>query len=353
VAPSTIYQQPSPSSSLLQQLTRTVAIAATSVLLLLLMGWLLLAMVRITLVFLLMGVVAGELLIAALSIRLENRQQESAALTIFVVGTQFFATLAALLLQLPAVSVGVLSLMIIISAFLRGFRYATVVAIIGMLMVSILIILLSFPPLALASFLLINDAGTIIRSILQIVFLVAIIGVTVVLTMHASDRLRSSLVAAEQRAHDAEQAQAQARAISEQLTVQVAEQSRLLVLIQQLEVPLIPLFEGVLVLPLVGNLDSQRCAQIEQALLEYISSTRTKLVLADISAVPTVDTAIASQLVQMGQAVRLLGSTMVLTGIKPAVAQTIVALGIERLGMRSYASIEDALNTHLPRHSMA
>jgi rsbT co-antagonist protein RsbR len=341
------------SIGLLQQLIRMAAIAVTIILLLMIIGGILVPALRGPLAFLLMGAVVGELLVAALSLWLYDRRQEDGALSIFTLGTQLFATLAALLLQLPPIAIGVLSLIIIVGAFLRGIRYVTFLAIIGLTLVGIIILLLRFPPTALATFLLANDIGVLGRSILQFVFLIALISITVVLTINASDRLRSSASAAEQRARDAERAQAQASAILEELTAQMAEQSRLLTVIQQLEVPLIPLFKEVLVLPLVGNLDSQRCAQIEHTLLSYVSNTRTSLVLADISAVPTVDTVIASRLVQMGQAVRLLGSTMVLTGIKPAVAQTIVTLGIERLGMRSYASIEDALNTHLPHHSMA
>jgi rsbT co-antagonist protein RsbR len=334
--------------TLLEQILQAIVLAATVVLLLGLIGMALPAM-RTVPVFLLMGVVAGELLLAGIGLSLARQHQSDAALLVLTIGTELFSALASVLLRLPAICVGVVSLMITIGAFLRGARFAVPLGLVGLGFVCATIIILEMQLPVLDALLLANTLDNTIRIAIQITFLAAILSITVLLAVRSSDQLRTSLLGAEQRASEAEQARSEASILAGQLTSQVEEQKRLIEVIEQLEIPLIPLFEGVVVLPLVGNLDTKRCVQIEAALLNYVAQSRTNLILADISAVPTVDTAIAARLMQMGQAARLLGATMTLTGIKPAVAQTIVHLGVEQLGMRSYASIEDALNAYLPK----
>jgi len=106
-------------------------------------------------------------------------------------------------------------------------------------------------------------------------------------------------------------------------------QRQLLDVVQELSTPVVPIAEGILVLPLVGTVDSQRAQQIMDVLLSGITDRRARVVIIDITGVAVVDTSVANYLVQATQAVRLLGATCILVGITPEVAQTIVGLGVD------------------------
>ncbi len=107
------------------------------------------------------------------------------------------------------------------------------------------------------------------------------------------------------------------------------QQRRLLDLVREMSTPLVPLFEGVLLLPLVGTIDSQRAQQILDVLLAGIAERRARVVILDITGVPVVDTSVANYLLRATQSARLLGAECVLVGIKPEVAQTVVGLGVD------------------------
>jgi anti-anti-sigma factor len=97
--------------------------------------------------------------------------------------------------------------------------------------------------------------------------------------------------------------------------------------IQEMSVPVLPIADGVLVLPLVGALDSQRATLVTERLLEAIQRERAHMVLIDITGVPVVDTQVAGALIRASQAVQLLGAEPVICGIRAEVAQTVVGLG--------------------------
>jgi len=99
--------------------------------------------------------------------------------------------------------------------------------------------------------------------------------------------------------------------------------------LMELSTPLIPLTDRVLVMPLVGVLDTRRAQQVLETLLDGISRTGALVAILDITGVQTVDTQVASALLRAARAVQLLGAEVVLTGIRPEVAQTIVAIGID------------------------
>lgn len=105
----------------------------------------------------------------------------------------------------------------------------------------------------------------------------------------------------------------------------VAQQQAL----RELSTPLIPLSDHVVLLPLVGNIDTARAQQVMEALLEGIATFQADIAILDITGVSVVDTQIAQALVQSAQAVKLLGSQVVLTGIGPTMAQTLVHLGAD------------------------
>lgn len=97
----------------------------------------------------------------------------------------------------------------------------------------------------------------------------------------------------------------------------------------ELSTPVIPLLDGILVLPLIGTIDTRRAKQIMDNLLSGIVEAQADTVLIDISGVPIVDTQVAHHLMKTVQAARLLGARCIIVGIRPEFAQTIVKLGID------------------------
>lgn len=101
------------------------------------------------------------------------------------------------------------------------------------------------------------------------------------------------------------------------------------VALQELSASLIPVFNKVSVMPLVGTIDTERAKLIMENLLEGVVKQRAEVVLLDITGVPVVDTMVAHHIIQAADAVRLVGAKCMLVGIRPEIAQTIVTLGIE------------------------
>lgn len=99
--------------------------------------------------------------------------------------------------------------------------------------------------------------------------------------------------------------------------------------LQELSASLIPVFDKISVMPLVGTIDTERAKLIMENLLEGIIEQRAEVVLLDITGVPIVDTMVAHHIIQATDAVRLIGAKCMLVGIRPEIAQTIVALGID------------------------
>lgn len=99
--------------------------------------------------------------------------------------------------------------------------------------------------------------------------------------------------------------------------------------LQELSAPLIPVFDGITIMPLVGTIDTQRAKQIMENLLHGVVKHRSVVVLIDITGVPVVDTMVAHHIIQAVQAVRLVGAKSMIVGIRPEIAQTIVNLGIK------------------------
>lgn len=111
--------------------------------------------------------------------------------------------------------------------------------------------------------------------------------------------------------------------------------------------PVTPIWEGILLLPLIGVLDSSRTQEIMTKTLSMISQTRTKVFMLDISGVRTVDTAVANQLVKITQATRLMGCEAIVSGISPEIAFTMVELGVGIGQIRTTATLRDAFEIAL------
>lgn len=113
--------------------------------------------------------------------------------------------------------------------------------------------------------------------------------------------------------------------------------------IMELSTPVMQVWPGVVVAPLIGSLDSNRTQQFMERLLNRIVETNSPVALVDITGVPTIDTQTAQHLIETISAVRLLGAQVVLTGVRPAIAQTLVHLGIDLSGIVTRASLSAGL----------
>jgi CheY-like chemotaxis protein/anti-anti-sigma regulatory factor len=104
-------------------------------------------------------------------------------------------------------------------------------------------------------------------------------------------------------------------------------------MLEELSTPLIPLSDKIVIMPLVGTIDSKRAAQVLDTVSQGVISRGARIAIIDITGVPMVDTHVASVLIQSAQVVRLLGAEVVLTGIRSKVARSLVELGVELGGL--------------------
>jgi len=122
--------------------------------------------------------------------------------------------------------------------------------------------------------------------------------------------------------------------------------------IAELSTPVVKLWDGVLALPLIGTLDSQRTQVVMENLLQTIVDVEAEIAIIDITGVPTVDTLTAQHLLKTVAAARLMGADCLISGIRPQIAQTMVHLGVE-LNVISKASLADAFAVALRRTGRA
>jgi rsbT co-antagonist protein RsbR len=117
--------------------------------------------------------------------------------------------------------------------------------------------------------------------------------------------------------------------------------------IRELSTPVIQVHERVLLLPLIGTIDTARAMQVMENVLMRVVDTQAKVILVDIAGVAVVDTRVAHHLLQTTEAVRLLGASTILTGIRAQVAQTLVQLGVDLSAMHTRANLEEGLELAL------
>ncbi|MDM8526790.1 PAS domain S-box protein [Anaerolineales bacterium HSG24] len=136
-----------------------------------------------------------------------------------------------------------------------------------------------------------------------------------------------------------EQKEAEAERVQLQQEVVEAQQR----VIQELSVPIIPIMERIIVLPLVGSIDSMRAKDLMRTLLAGITQYRAKIVILDITGVSIVDTGVANHLDKTIQAARLKGARTILTGISDAVAETVIDLGIDWSNIETLRDLQTGL----------
>jgi len=117
--------------------------------------------------------------------------------------------------------------------------------------------------------------------------------------------------------------------------------------ILELSTPVIQVWDKVLILPLIGTLDSGRAARLTESLLERIAADQAEVVILDISGVPGIDSGVAQHLLETVEAARLMGADSILSGVRPDTAQSMVHLGIDLGDLHSRASLKDALQLAL------
>lgn len=125
--------------------------------------------------------------------------------------------------------------------------------------------------------------------------------------------------------------------VREELIADQAEQ------LLELSTPVVKLWEGVVAVPLVGTLDSARAQVVMERLLQTLVDTGSPYAIIDITGVPAVDTQVAQHVLKTVVAARLMGADCIISGIRPQIAQTIVALGIEFGDIATKSSLADAL----------
>jgi rsbT co-antagonist protein RsbR len=113
--------------------------------------------------------------------------------------------------------------------------------------------------------------------------------------------------------------------------------------IRELSAPVLPVLPGVLIAPLVGAIDESRAAVFVANVLHAVERERAQQVIFDVTGVPLIDTQVARMILQAADAVRLLGAQVILVGIRPEVAQTVVGLGVA-LDMKTYADLQQAIH---------
>ncbi|MET0425079.1 MAG: STAS domain-containing protein [Actinoplanes sp.] len=120
----------------------------------------------------------------------------------------------------------------------------------------------------------------------------------------------------------------------------------------ELSTPVVKLWDGVVAVPLVGTLDSARAQVVMERLLQTLVDTGSPYAIIDITGVPAVDTQVAQHILKTVVAARLMGADCIISGIRPQIAQTIVALGIEFGDIATKASLADALRYVLNKRNV-
>src|SRR5215216_4451557 len=113
--------------------------------------------------------------------------------------------------------------------------------------------------------------------------------------------------------------------------------------IRELSTPVLQVRERLLILPIIGVLDSQRARQVTEQLLRAIRANRAKVVVIDITGVPTIDSTVANHLVQTVEASRLMGASVIITGLSSEIAQTLVTIGVDLSKMNAVGDLQGGI----------
>jgi rsbT co-antagonist protein RsbR len=113
--------------------------------------------------------------------------------------------------------------------------------------------------------------------------------------------------------------------------------------IREVSTPVLQVRERLLILPIIGIVDSERARQLTEQLLRGVRSNRARVVVMDITGVPSMDATVANHLVQTVEAARLLGATVIVTGLSPEIAQTLVTIGVDLTKMNTVGDLQGGI----------
>ena len=173
----------------------------------------------------------------------------------------------------------------------------------------------------------------------------AIIGHDITERKQARDALEQAYAEVEKQVEERTAALHQATAERENLQHEIIEAQKHA--LQELSTPVIPVIEGIIIMPLIGSIDTMRAKDITRGLLSGIREHRAKVVIVDITGVPIVDSGVANHLNKTIHAARLKGARTIITGISDAVAETIVDLGIDWGSIETVTDLRTGLRTAL------
>lgn len=192
-----------------------------------------------------------------------------------------------------------------------------------------------------------SDLFTIRRAINDTVDVIIVFYAVAFLAWLASHSLRQAVEQSRAQAAEIERYRA---GLEEQVTARTVELRQTLEqlqasmeLIREVGSPILSIYEGVILAPLIGSMDSERAHTVMEQVFNGIARHRARVVIIDITGLPVVDTAVANTLVQTAQGARLLGATPVLVGIRAEVAQTLVGLGVDLQAIVTLASLREGL----------
>ncbi|MCY3023179.1 MAG: PAS domain S-box protein [Planctomycetota bacterium] len=124
-------------------------------------------------------------------------------------------------------------------------------------------------------------------------------------------------------------------------------------ILEMATIPVVQVWEGIVLVPLIGTLDSARTQQLMERLLQHVTDSGSPVAVIDITGVPAIDTQTAQHLIETVSAVRLLGAEVVLTGVRPVIAQTLVHLGVDLSSVATRSSLAAGLRTAMEMLSLA
>jgi rsbT co-antagonist protein RsbR len=143
------------------------------------------------------------------------------------------------------------------------------------------------------------------------------------------------------------------------ITIEAHQRGREQVILRQqqelldLSTPVIKLWDGIVAVPLIGTLDSERTQVVMESLLQAIVATEATVAIIDITGVPTVDTLVAQHLLKTMAAAKLMGADCIISGIRPQIAQTIVHLGVDLGDVATKSTVADALRIALAKRGLS
>lgn len=158
-----------------------------------------------------------------------------------------------------------------------------------------------------------------------------------------TDSLQARIAAEQQTQQELTYSHQQLQEYNASLEQAMHEQQRLSETVRQLSLPVLPIADHVIVLPLIGTIDSRRAHELSEVLLKGVEQHRAQVVLIDLTGVPAVDTLVAQILVRAMTAIRLLGARTLLVGIRPELAQALIQIGADLSDITTAATLQSGL----------